>query len=55
MVNSKGKLRGEGSPKRVRIVWTAGWVVPGDNGMVVTILTLWWVPQDSVDSWFGGT
>ena len=38
MVNSKGKLQGEGPPKRVRIVWTAGWVEPGDKWMMVTIL-----------------
>ena len=37
MVKSKGKLRGEGSPKRVRIVWTAGWVKPDDKWMMVTI------------------
>ena len=39
MVNSKGKLRGEGPPKQVRIVWTAGWVEPVDKWMMVTILT----------------
>ena len=37
MVNSKGKLQGKGPPKRVRIVWTAGWVEPGDKWMMVTI------------------
>ena len=38
MLNFQGKLRGEGPPKRVRIVWTAGWVEPGDKWMMVTIL-----------------
>ena len=41
MENFQGKLRGEGPPKRVRIVWTAGWVEPGDKGTMVTILGLW--------------
>ena len=27
-----------GPRKRVRIVWTAGWVEPGDKGMMVIIL-----------------
>ena len=51
IVNSQGKLQGAGPPKRVRIVWTTGWVEPGDNGMMVIILGLWsqllnlgWVP-----------
>ena len=26
------------SPKRARIVWTAGWVEPGDSWMMVTII-----------------
>ena len=38
MVNSYGKLRGEGPPKRMWIVWTDGWVEPGDMWMMVTIL-----------------
>ena len=38
MVNSWGKLRGEGPRKRVLIVWTAGWVEPGAKWMMVTIL-----------------
>ena len=35
-----GKLlrKGEGPAKRVWIVWTAGWVEPGDKWMMVTIL-----------------
>ena len=37
MVNSQGKLRGEGPPKRMRIVWTDGWVEPGDKWMVTII------------------
>ena len=41
MLNFQGKLRGEGPPKRVWIVWTAGWVEPGDKWMMVTILG-WW-------------
>ena len=44
MVNSKGKLREDGPPKRVRIVWTAGWVEPGDKGILSSyqqLLTLW--------------
>ena len=45
MVNFLGKLRGEGPPKRVRIVWTAGWVEPGDNLMMVTILHLSAAPK----------
>ena len=40
MVNSKGKLRGEGPPKRVRIVWTAGCVEPGVKWMMATIIPL---------------
>ena len=40
MVNSQGKLQGEGPPKRVLIVWTAGWVEPGDKWMVVNNILL---------------
>ena len=36
MVNSWGKIRGP--PKRLRILWTAGWVEPGDKWMMLTIL-----------------
>ena len=75
MENFQGKLRGEGPPKRVRIVWTADWVEPGDKWMMglslgdglaaITqrwspsstyqqLLTLWWVPLDSVYCWLGG-
>ena len=32
------KIQGEGPPNRVWIVWTAGWVEPGDKWMMVTIL-----------------
>ena len=32
MLNSQGKLRGEGPPKRMRIVWIDCWVEPGDGG-----------------------
>ena len=38
MVSSYGKLRGEGPPKRLQIVWTADWVVPVDKWIMVTIL-----------------
>ena len=38
MVNSQGQLRGEGPPKRMRIVWTDGWVEPGDKWMMETTL-----------------
>ena len=54
MVNSKGKLhslgklREEGPPKRVRIVWTAGGVEPGDKGMIVTIIPLPAAPNPGV-------
>ena len=36
MVNSWGKIRGP--PKRLRILWTAGWVEPGHKWMMLTIL-----------------
>ena len=42
MVKSKGKLRGEGPPNQVRIVWTAGWSEPGDKWMMVTYCSLKW-------------
>ena len=48
MVKSKGKLEGEGSTKRVRIVWTAGWVEPGDKWMMVTIINLSAAPNPLV-------
>ena len=38
MVISKGKLRGDTPPNRVWIMWTAGWVEPGDEWMSVTPL-----------------
>ena len=41
MVNSYGKLRGEGTPNRMWIVWTDGWVEPVDMWMMVTLLG-WW-------------
>ena len=41
MVNSEG----------VRIVWTAGWVEPGDKGMMVTILGLWPYHQVPPNQW----
>ena len=40
MVNSKGKLRGDTPPNRVRIVWTARSVEPADKWMMVTIIHL---------------
>ena len=40
MLNSYGKLRGEAPPKRVWIVWTAGWVEPDDKWMMVTIFVM---------------
>ena len=36
--NDMGKLQGECPAKRVRIVWTAGWVEPGDKWMMMPIL-----------------
>ena len=30
-----GKLHWDGPPKQVWIVWTAGWVEPGDKWMMV--------------------
>ena len=37
-LSTQGKLRGEGPPKRMRIVWTDGWVEPGDKWMMETTL-----------------
>ena len=48
MVNSQGKLRGEGPPKRMRIVWTDGWVEPGDKWMMETIIHLSAAPNPVV-------
>ena len=38
MEDSLGKLRGEGPPNRVRIVWIAGWAAPDQKWMMLTIL-----------------
>ena len=38
MVKSQGELQGEGPPKRMRSVWTEGWVEPGNKWMMETIL-----------------
>ena len=54
MVNFQGKLWGEGPPKRVWIVWTAGWVEPVDKWMI-TIIHLSAAPNPLVGNRRGGT
>ena len=42
-------------PSLVRIVWTAGWVEPGDKWMMVTIIHLSAAPNPLVGNRQGGT
>ena len=41
MVKSQGKLR-EGPPKRVWLMWNAGWVEPGEKQTYQQLVTLGW-------------